>query len=192
MQTCNDNISVFFLNGLFGQCTDSDGCAVDRATAWCEMTDTVYYRSVTVFLCTWRIWWGVTCVCCPSLQIEPPVIPGGVAGWGERRSAGGHDVGDADVPVWKEGNPSKPGKAATEQLKPHGKCEARHWGRQKVTELRFDCWEACYVAHDSRVTHLPLGQNSEAVMSDQLPFSTMQVWRLKIAAIPLHQLFLSP
>ncbi|TNM85339.1 hypothetical protein fugu_007610 [Takifugu bimaculatus] len=25
-------------------CTDSDGCAVDRATAWCEMTDTVYYR----------------------------------------------------------------------------------------------------------------------------------------------------
>uniref|UniRef100_H3DNC9 phospholipase A2 n=1 Tax=Tetraodon nigroviridis TaxID=99883 RepID=H3DNC9_TETNG len=25
-------------------CTDSDGCAVDRATAWCEMIDTVYYR----------------------------------------------------------------------------------------------------------------------------------------------------
>lgn len=31
---------------MFGQCTDSDGCAVDRATAWCEMIDTVYYRSV--------------------------------------------------------------------------------------------------------------------------------------------------
>ncbi|XP_056441994.1 85/88 kDa calcium-independent phospholipase A2 isoform X1 [Gadus chalcogrammus] len=25
-------------------CTDSDGCAVDRATAWCEMTDTIYNR----------------------------------------------------------------------------------------------------------------------------------------------------
>ncbi|XP_066563229.1 85/88 kDa calcium-independent phospholipase A2 isoform X2 [Amia ocellicauda] len=25
-------------------CTDSDGCAVDRARAWCEMTDTAYYR----------------------------------------------------------------------------------------------------------------------------------------------------
>ncbi|XP_056136610.1 85/88 kDa calcium-independent phospholipase A2 isoform X2 [Lampris incognitus] len=25
-------------------CTDSDGCAVDRARAWCEMTDTVYHR----------------------------------------------------------------------------------------------------------------------------------------------------
>lgn len=44
--SCKDNISVLFLNELFGQCTDSDGCAVDRATAWCEMTDTVYYRSV--------------------------------------------------------------------------------------------------------------------------------------------------
>lgn len=25
-------------------CTDSDGCAVDRAAAWCEMIDTVYHR----------------------------------------------------------------------------------------------------------------------------------------------------
>ncbi|XP_044043157.1 85/88 kDa calcium-independent phospholipase A2 isoform X3 [Siniperca chuatsi] len=25
-------------------CTDSDGCAVDRARAWCEMIDTIYYR----------------------------------------------------------------------------------------------------------------------------------------------------
>uniref|UniRef100_A0A3B4AD90 phospholipase A2 n=1 Tax=Periophthalmus magnuspinnatus TaxID=409849 RepID=A0A3B4AD90_9GOBI len=25
-------------------CTDSDGCAVDRARAWCEMTDTLYHR----------------------------------------------------------------------------------------------------------------------------------------------------
>ncbi|XP_071386113.1 85/88 kDa calcium-independent phospholipase A2 isoform X2 [Centroberyx affinis] len=25
-------------------CTDSDGCAVDRARAWCEMTDTIYTR----------------------------------------------------------------------------------------------------------------------------------------------------
>ncbi|XP_070684354.1 85/88 kDa calcium-independent phospholipase A2 isoform X2 [Pempheris klunzingeri] len=25
-------------------CTDSDGCAVDRATAWCEMIDTIYHR----------------------------------------------------------------------------------------------------------------------------------------------------
>ncbi|XP_054636305.1 85/88 kDa calcium-independent phospholipase A2 [Dunckerocampus dactyliophorus] len=25
-------------------CTDSDGCAVDRAKAWCEMIDTVYHR----------------------------------------------------------------------------------------------------------------------------------------------------
>ncbi|XP_068607597.1 85/88 kDa calcium-independent phospholipase A2 [Brachionichthys hirsutus] len=25
-------------------CTDSDGCAVDRARAWCEMIDAVYYR----------------------------------------------------------------------------------------------------------------------------------------------------
>lgn len=25
-------------------CTDSDGCAVDRARAWCEMIDTVYHR----------------------------------------------------------------------------------------------------------------------------------------------------
>nr|XP_057901984.1 85/88 kDa calcium-independent phospholipase A2 isoform X1 [Doryrhamphus excisus] len=25
-------------------CTDSDGCAVDRARAWCEMTDIVYHR----------------------------------------------------------------------------------------------------------------------------------------------------
>lgn len=46
IMTYNDNISVFCLIGLFGQCTDSDGCAVDRATAWCEMTDTIYYRSV--------------------------------------------------------------------------------------------------------------------------------------------------
>lgn len=27
------------------QCTDSDGCAVDRARAWCEMIDTIYHRS---------------------------------------------------------------------------------------------------------------------------------------------------
>uniref|UniRef100_A0A4W5QX14 PNPLA domain-containing protein n=1 Tax=Hucho hucho TaxID=62062 RepID=A0A4W5QX14_9TELE len=27
-------------------CTDSDGCAVDRARSWCEMTETVYHRSV--------------------------------------------------------------------------------------------------------------------------------------------------
>ncbi|XP_074486937.1 85/88 kDa calcium-independent phospholipase A2-like isoform X1 [Sebastes fasciatus] len=25
-------------------CTDSDGCAVDRAGAWCEMIDTIYHR----------------------------------------------------------------------------------------------------------------------------------------------------
>ncbi|XP_037546286.1 85/88 kDa calcium-independent phospholipase A2 [Nematolebias whitei] len=25
-------------------CTDSDGCAVDRARAWCEMVDTIYHR----------------------------------------------------------------------------------------------------------------------------------------------------
>ncbi|CAI5681191.1 unnamed protein product [Oreochromis niloticus] len=25
-------------------CTDSDGCAVDRARAWCEMIDTIYHR----------------------------------------------------------------------------------------------------------------------------------------------------
>uniref|UniRef100_A0A3P9HHU2 phospholipase A2 n=1 Tax=Oryzias latipes TaxID=8090 RepID=A0A3P9HHU2_ORYLA len=25
-------------------CTDSDGCAVDRASAWCEMIDTLYHR----------------------------------------------------------------------------------------------------------------------------------------------------
>lgn len=25
-------------------CTDSDGCAVDRAAAWCEMIDTIYHR----------------------------------------------------------------------------------------------------------------------------------------------------
>lgn len=25
-------------------CTDSDGCAVDRARAWCEMTDIIYHR----------------------------------------------------------------------------------------------------------------------------------------------------
>ncbi|KAM4612262.1 85/88 kDa calcium-independent phospholipase A2 isoform 2-T2 [Polymixia lowei] len=25
-------------------CTDSDGCAVDRARAWCEMTETIYHR----------------------------------------------------------------------------------------------------------------------------------------------------
>ncbi|XP_023286965.1 85/88 kDa calcium-independent phospholipase A2 isoform X1 [Seriola lalandi dorsalis] len=25
-------------------CTDSDGCAVDRATAWCEMIETIYHR----------------------------------------------------------------------------------------------------------------------------------------------------
>lgn len=43
IMTNNDSI---FQIGSFGQCTDSDGCAVDRATAWCEMTDTVYYRSV--------------------------------------------------------------------------------------------------------------------------------------------------
>lgn len=148
----------------------------------------------TVFLCTRRIWWGVTgCVCCPSLQIESPVIPGGVAGWGERRGPGGHDVGDADVPVWKEGKPSMPGKAATEQLKPHGKYDVKHWQRQQqVTELRLECWEACYVAqYDSRVIHLPLGEDSEAVMTDQLPFSAMQVWRLKIVARPLRQQFLS-
>ncbi|CAI5681182.1 unnamed protein product [Oreochromis niloticus] len=28
-------------------CTDSDGCAVDRARAWCEMIDTIYHRSET-------------------------------------------------------------------------------------------------------------------------------------------------
>lgn len=44
--TYNNDFPVLFLNELFGQCTDSDGCAVDRATAWCEMTDSVYYRSV--------------------------------------------------------------------------------------------------------------------------------------------------
>lgn len=27
------------------KCTDSDGCAVDRARAWCEMIDTIYHRS---------------------------------------------------------------------------------------------------------------------------------------------------
>lgn len=34
-----------------GQCTDSDGCAVDRARAWCEMIDTIYYRSVVLYTC---------------------------------------------------------------------------------------------------------------------------------------------
>lgn len=32
---------------LTAQCTDSDGCAVDRARAWCEMIDTIYHRSET-------------------------------------------------------------------------------------------------------------------------------------------------
>lgn len=59
--TYNDNISVLFPYYLFGQCTDSDGCAVDRATAWCEMTDTVYYRSVDcVSASTHTLGWGVT------------------------------------------------------------------------------------------------------------------------------------
>ncbi len=30
------------------QCTDSDGCAVDRARAWCEMADINYHRSVVI------------------------------------------------------------------------------------------------------------------------------------------------
>ncbi|XP_047433382.1 85/88 kDa calcium-independent phospholipase A2-like [Mugil cephalus] len=29
---------------LMDCCTDSDGCAVDRARAWCEMIDTIYHR----------------------------------------------------------------------------------------------------------------------------------------------------
>ncbi|KAK7929199.1 hypothetical protein WMY93_005594 [Mugilogobius chulae] len=32
------------LQQTLNQCTDSDGCAVDRARAWCEMTDTLYHR----------------------------------------------------------------------------------------------------------------------------------------------------
>lgn len=59
----------------------------------------------------------------PFVQIEPPVVPGGFARWGERRSPGEHDVGDTDVLVWKEGKPSVGGKAATGQLNPRGKCE---------------------------------------------------------------------
>ncbi|XP_051979481.1 85/88 kDa calcium-independent phospholipase A2-like isoform X3 [Xyrauchen texanus] len=31
-------------------CTDSDGCAVDRARAWCEMTDINYHSSLACFL----------------------------------------------------------------------------------------------------------------------------------------------
>uniref|UniRef100_A0A3B5AJJ0 phospholipase A2 n=1 Tax=Stegastes partitus TaxID=144197 RepID=A0A3B5AJJ0_9TELE len=31
-------------------CTDSDGCAVDRARAWCEMIDTIYHRSADCIL----------------------------------------------------------------------------------------------------------------------------------------------
>lgn len=32
------------------KCTDSDGCAVDRARAWCEMIDTIYHRSADFLL----------------------------------------------------------------------------------------------------------------------------------------------
>lgn len=39
-------ICIYTNVSLFEQCTDSDGCAVDRAKAWCEMIDTIYYRSV--------------------------------------------------------------------------------------------------------------------------------------------------
>ncbi|XP_071208090.1 85/88 kDa calcium-independent phospholipase A2-like isoform X3 [Salvelinus alpinus] len=46
-------------------CTDSDGCAVDRARSWCEMTDTVYNSLLS-----------------PTHppQTEPPALPGGDAG----------------------------------------------------------------------------------------------------------------
>lgn len=118
-------IIFLLLIGLFGQCTDSDGCAVDRATAWCEMTDTIYYRSVDCnpgytqkpLRCDIVVFFRG-----PFVQIEPPVVPGGFARWGERRSPGEHDVGDTDVLVWKEGKPSIGGKAATGQLNPRGKC----------------------------------------------------------------------
>lgn len=51
--TVTIKIVIFFLItlslsvslSLIGQCTDSDGCAVDRARAWCEMIDTIYHRS---------------------------------------------------------------------------------------------------------------------------------------------------
>lgn len=40
-----------------------------------------------------------------------------------------------------------------------------------MTELRLECWKASPGAwYDSRVLHLPLGENNEAVMTDQLPF----------------------
>lgn len=54
---------------------------------------------------------------CLFLQIESPIISGGDAWWGERCSPGGHDVGNPDVPVWEEGKPPVPGKAATGELK---------------------------------------------------------------------------
>lgn len=47
-----------FKTCLDAQCTDSDGCAVDRARAWCEMIDTIYHRSAdrqhaTFFAISW-------------------------------------------------------------------------------------------------------------------------------------------
>lgn len=51
-----------------------------------------------------------------SAQAEPPAVPGGDAGRGERRRAGGHAVGDPDVPVPQEGRAAGAGQAAAPQL----------------------------------------------------------------------------
>ncbi|XP_024914176.1 85/88 kDa calcium-independent phospholipase A2 isoform X2 [Cynoglossus semilaevis] len=73
-------------------CTDSDGCAVDRARAWCEMIDTVYHR------------------------LSPQPVTGGDAGRGERRRPGGHAVGHPDVSVREESRPPVLGRYAAEQI----------------------------------------------------------------------------
>lgn len=43
----SDTVFLFLIlqMSLNVKCTDSDGCAVDRARAWCEMIDTIYHRS---------------------------------------------------------------------------------------------------------------------------------------------------
>lgn len=57
---------------------------------------------------------------CVFVQTESTAVSGGDAGWGERCSPRQHAVGNSDVPVWEEGDPSVSGKILTKQLTGRG------------------------------------------------------------------------
>lgn len=184
------NISALFLNKFFGQCTDSDGCAVDRATAWCEMTDAIYYRSVDCICVYAENLLGCDRLCLLFFFADwVPSYPRRCCWMRWATQSWWAWCGRHRCTCMKRGKAFNAwqGSYWTETTRTKWRESVMHWQRpQDVT--KSECWEACSVAqYDSLLIHLPLMESSDVWPTYLLYHASVKT---ENSSRPLHQSFL--